>query len=151
MNKERYSLIFSIAVFLLFCLMAWEARGFAELARFFPLYISIGGAVLALADIVFKIIKLTSNKNQKSEIVHDKPLSVIKYIIWIIGYLVLISLVGFIAATAIFLFAFLLIEAGFKLIKAFISVAVAIVGIISFGNYMTLFWPKGLLGKFLGL
>jgi hypothetical protein len=150
-NKEKYSLIFSVFVLILFCWMAWEARGFAELARFFPLYISIGGAVLALVDIILRIIKLNRNKNNESESVHDKPLSVLKYFIWIVGFLVLIYLLGFLVATTIFLFAFLYIEAGFKLIKTFLSVTVTMVAIISFSNVMTLYWPKGLLGQLLSL
>jgi hypothetical protein len=150
-NKEKYSLIFSVFVFALFSWMAWEATGFAELARFFPLYISIAGAVLTLADIVLRIIKLNRNINKKTEAVHDAPLSVLKYIIWIIGYLVLMYLLGFLVATTIFLFAFLYIESGFKLIKTFLSVTITMVAIISFGNLMTLFWPKGLLGQLLGL
>jgi hypothetical protein len=150
-NKEKCSLLFSVCLFALFCWMAWEAMGFAELARFFPLYISIGGAALTLVDIILRIIKLNANKNTKSEPVHEHPLSVLKYVIWIIGFLFLIYLLGFLIATTIFLFSFLYIESKFKVVKAFLSVTIAMVAIISFGNVMTLHWPKGLLGRFIGL
>lgn len=143
MSKEKYSLIFSVAVFFLFCWLAWEARNFAKLASMFPMYIAIVAAVLSLIDIVIKLIKIKdSQKDEKP--VHENPLLAVKYILWIIGCLVLIYLFGFLIGTAIFLFGFLIIETKFGILKASVSVVITVGALMLFAEMMTLYWPEGL-------
>jgi hypothetical protein len=149
MNKEKLSLIFSIGFFILFSLMAWEALSFKELARFFPQYIAIGAAVLSLFDIFFKIKKLQKIK-QENEPLHGNLAAVMKYILWIFGYLIMIYLVGLVLATIIFLAGFLMVEAKLSLVKTGLSVGVVIILIMFFGDVMKLYWPRSLLASFLG-
>jgi len=130
--------------------MTWEASHFAKLARFFPLYISAAATILSLIDVILQAKKLMSEKKEHAETVHDNPFAVAKYILWVLGYLLLIYLIGFITGTVIYLFAFLYFETGFGIIKSTISVAITVLLIYIFGNFMTLYWPVGLLGRYLG-
>jgi hypothetical protein len=149
MSKDKLSLIFSSAIFLLFSWMAWEALNFKELARFFPQYIAIGAAILAFIDIFIKIRKLLKGK-QDHDPLHENMAAVVKYIVWIISYLIMIYLVGLVLATAIFLTVFLTVEAKLGLIKTGISVGVVLIVIMVFGDVMKLYWPRSLLKSFLG-
>jgi hypothetical protein len=150
MDKEKVSLIFSTLLFLMFSWMAWEAISFKQLARYFPLYIAIGGAILTLIDIFKKIIKLRKQRQESKEPLHENLAEVIKYILWFVGYLVVIYVAGLVLATAIFLAAFLLIEAKLSFIKIGISVGSVLIAIMVFDSVMKLYWPRSLLGSFLG-
>jgi hypothetical protein len=149
MSKDKLSLIFSSAIFLVFSWMAWEAHSFKELARFFPQYIAIGAAILSLIDIFLKIRKLLKDKQENAPL-HENLAAVVKYILWIISYLIMIYLVGLVLATSIFLAVFLMVEAKLGLIKTGISVGIVIIVIMVFGDVMKLYWPRNLLAGFLG-
>lgn len=148
MNKQKVSLVFSVALFLLFCWTAMETQNFRELARFFPYYISILGAILTLIDIIIKVVKMRREKS--SEVLHQNIPGVIKYSLIICAYLLLIYLVGIVIGTAIFLFSFLYFEAKLGIVKTTISVAVVVAGIIVFGDVMNLYWPRSFLDGFIG-
>ena len=117
MRQEKLSFVYSIVLFLIFCLAAWQSLSFAELARFFPLYISVAGAVLTLIHIIISSINIIRNKKDKKNGESEEVGSVIKYIVWVIGYIILIFFIGFLAATVVFLFAFLLKELNLGLLK----------------------------------
>lgn len=150
MNKEKVSLVFSVFVFLLFCWVAIEALSFRELARFFPFYISIIGAILMFIDIIVTVVKMMKNRERSNEPLHENLPVAFKYLIIIVSYLVLIYLVGIFVGTAIYLFAFLYFETRLGLLKTTISVALVVAGIMVFGDVMNLYWPKSLLDGFIG-
>ena len=72
----------------------------------------------------------------------------LKYLLIIIGFLVLIYIFGIFVGTAIYLFCFLYFETKFGLVKSIISVAIVIGFIMIFGDVMNLYWPKSLLNLF---
>ena len=62
MSKEKLSIIFSILIFVVFSWAAVEAQQFRELARFFPFYIAIMGAIVVLADLAVQMRRRSKNK-----------------------------------------------------------------------------------------
>jgi hypothetical protein len=145
MSKEKLSIIFSILVFAIFGLAALEAQNFRELARFFPFYIAIMGAIVVLADLIVQLRRRSKSKKPEKAL-HENLPAALKYLLIIIGYLVLIYIFGIFIGTAIYLFCFLYFETKFGLIKSIISVAIVIGFIMLFGDVMNLYWPKNLLG-----
>jgi len=150
MNKSKYSLVFTVFLFILFVCLAWQASHFGELARFFPLYISIGGAVLTLAEVVVQLRRVIKESKDHVETVHDSPWLVLKYLFWVLGYLGVIYIVGFIIGTAVYLLTFLYFETKFSIVKSAFGAAVAVSLLLLFGEVMTLYWPEGMLGRALG-
>lgn len=152
MAKPFLSLVFSVVLFLLFCWSAWKAAGFSELAKFFPYYISIAAAILAFIHVLIGLKTYLVNKQRGHipEAVGDgdpeeNTAPVWRYMVWIIGYIVFIYLIGFLSATVLFLIVFLYFETKFSMIKTAISVVITLSLILIFSKYMTLYWPKGIL------
>lgn len=144
-NQMKISLVFSILLLFIFCWTAYEALQFAELARYFPLYVSVLGITLVVIELISSIVKNIKNPGNKTEF-HPQLKEAFKYILWIVSFLLLIYIVGFKIATAIFLLSFLILESKFKLVKALLSVAAVIFFLIIFGDYyMNLNWPDNLL------
>lgn len=149
MKKQLYSIIFSVFMLLVFCWMAWQALDFHELARYFPLYLSLVAVVLSLLSIFLQVKKYLAHRHKSNEANSEFNPEVFKYIGWIIGYVFLIFLLGFVIGTAVFLAAFLLFETKQSLIKTALSVTITIGMILLFGSLMKLYWPTGVLGNFI--
>lgn len=144
-NQAKISLIFSFLLLMIFCWTTYEALQFAELARYFPLYVSVVGIILVLIELISSILKNKKLQNDKTEF-HPQLQRAFKYILWIVSFLLVIFIAGFKIATVIFLLTFLTLESGFKLTKAVIAVVAVMFFLIVFGDYyMSLNWPKNLL------
>lgn len=146
-SKEKLSIVFSLLVIALFCWAALEAQQFRELARFFPFYISIMGAIIVFAELLLQIRRQNRSIKLKRPIHENLPMA-LKYLLVIIGFLVLIYIFGIFVGTAIYLFGFLYFETKFGLVKSIISVVIVVAVIMFFGNVMNLYWPKSLLNLF---
>ncbi|WP_176555724.1 tripartite tricarboxylate transporter TctB family protein [Virgibacillus ndiopensis] len=146
MSKEIKSILFTTFLFIVFCLMAFEANTFADKAKFFPFFVAIGAAFLAFVSIVLQTIEIVrSNKENSIDDVGEIK-KVLKYVLWAVGYIALIYFIGFMLATIVFLLVFLLIESKFRIITTVLSTALVVVGLMLFGNVLNLYWPTGLLG-----
>lgn len=146
MSKDILNLTFSAFLFILFTFAMLEALTFSKLAQFFPLYISIAGSVLTLIYLITQLIDLYKQKTadgQKVEIPILKPL---RYIGWILGYLLLIYIAGMLIATALFLLVFLKVESNLTLLQTIISVTIILVGILIISPALNIYWPTNLLG-----
>ncbi|WP_170006083.1 tripartite tricarboxylate transporter TctB family protein [Bacillus fonticola] len=147
MSKEVKSISFTVFLLIVFGLMAWEASTFADLAKFFPFFVSIFAAFLALVSIVLQSIELKKKRNEESD--HDEDIdkkALTKYILWVVGYIAVTYVVGLILATILFLLLFLLLESKFR-VSTSVLCTTFVIGILwIIGNALNLYWPEGLLG-----
>lgn len=146
MNKSLANIIFTAFIFILFTAAALESLTFSRLAQFFPLYISIAGSVLSLIyliKIIIEHVKQSSPEERHEQLQILKPL---RYIGWILGYLLLIYVFGMLIATAVFLFVFLILESKMKVLSSVLSVAVMLVLITYLSAAINIAWPSSLLG-----
>ncbi|MBR3120291.1 MULTISPECIES: hypothetical protein [Oceanobacillus] len=146
MNKDYLNLIFSGFLFILFTLAIIEALTFSKLAQFFPLYISIAGSVLTLIYLITEVYKLYKQKVKEGEQIKISLLAPLRYIGWILGYLVLIYIGGLMLATAIFLILFLILESRMNFIHTGISIIAVLIGISLLSSALDIYWPTNLLG-----
>ncbi len=147
---NKYQIGFVVALLGLFSWASWEAMGFSQLARFFPLYVSIAAIILSVIQLIIEvrlgIIKQSSDAEidgREATLVKRLP-ETIKYLGWFFGYFVLIYLIGIMAATVVFLFSFLLLEAKMRWFHIVIGVMSTVFIINLFGSTMNLHWPKSL-------
>lgn len=158
MTKQAYSLLFSVGLLLLFSYAAWEATNFNELARFFPLYISLAAVLLTFILVLQSMVafmkarkvqqRSAGKAGQEKQEQQEEKESVLRYMLWFIGYVAIIYVFGFMAATILFLFAFLRIETKYNLTKTVISIAIVYGLIQLFSSVMTLYWPEGVIPIF---
>ncbi|WP_010531848.1 tripartite tricarboxylate transporter TctB family protein [Lentibacillus jeotgali] len=147
MSKEVKSILFTFFLFIIFCYMGWEANSFSDKAKFFPFFVAIGAAVLSFVSLVLQSIDLFLRK-QKNEHTEDigEIKRVLQYVLWVVGYIALIYVVGLILATILFLLVFLLVESKFRFVTTVFSTVLVIGGLFLISNILNLYWPSGLLG-----
>jgi len=134
---------------LFFIYTAIEATTFRELASYFPLYLSILAIVMMTIEIIRQIISIKKGKEEeKGEVMHPNIGAALKYMGIIILYAVLVYIIGMVIATAIYVFAFLLLIAKMKWWKAALITGILIAAIVTFANVMNLYWPKSLIQIF---
>ncbi|MDV2686123.1 tripartite tricarboxylate transporter TctB family protein [Alkalihalophilus lindianensis] len=146
MSRLLASTLFSFFLFVFFALFALEASTFSRLAQFFPYYISIAGAVLSFIYTTIQIRELVKNKKVQEELATLNMKRPLKYLAWLIGYVVLIYVLGIIVASILFLASFLYIESKFTVLKTAMSISIVVVGLLLFSNVMNLYWPNNLVG-----
>jgi hypothetical protein len=146
MNKSSATLMFYLFLFVFFGWMAVEARRFQETASYFPLSIASVASILVIVAAVKQIVSI--RKGEKSEPFHEKFHFVLKYMLWVIGYVILIYLVGFILASVIYVSLFLFLEAKISFLKIICVTATMVVFIIVISHWLELTWPSNVLGLF---
>lgn len=146
MNKALANILFTGFIFLLFTFAWVEAMTFSRLAQFFPLYISIAGSILSLVYLIKTIIdyrKETSSEERKEHVLILMPF---RYIGWVIGYLIMMYIFGFLISTSVFLLVFLIFESKMKVIESMISVAIVLVVVSYLSAAINIAWPSSLIG-----
>jgi len=142
MTLKAYSVIFAALLISLFIWAAVEAASFQRLASYFPLYISIFGAILNTYILILEL-KARSNSKELNE-TSGGPKEYILYMSWFTGYFVAIYLVGMVAASMLFLFFFLRYESKQSLLFTIISMTLVALLLIGFSHMMNLNYPKSL-------
>ncbi|WP_158738036.1 tripartite tricarboxylate transporter TctB family protein [Alteribacillus sp. YIM 98480] len=145
MNKEKLNVIFTFSIFIVFVWAAITALTFSRLAQFFPLYVSVAGSILSGFYLFSEIIKRFKQK-EKGEKVRVPIIRPCIYIAWVIGYILLIYLIGLLLASTIFLIAFLVVESKFAIFKALYSTGIAVGVIIVLSTLLNISWPQSLIG-----
>lgn len=156
MLRSREQLIFSALLFALFAFLAFSALSFPPRARLFPLTVSVVSLALIVLD--FFLTWRRSVKAKRNEEVNERQegglvsqaVKIAPYLAWILGLYLAIYLLGFLVASGLFVFSFLVTQAQMRVPFALISAAAVVGGILLLGNVLSLEWPLGLLPQALG-
>lgn len=161
-SKAR--IVFDIGMLLLFATMAYASLDFQAVARHFPLYASLAAVALSLVNLVVDVVKLRrrgsvlagdaletatlqelDSYGEGSQLAPTEALRrAARYWGWLLGFVVLIWLVGLQGAVLLFLSAFLAIEARMAWWRIGASVAATLIVLGAFRNIMNLRWPSSL-------
>lgn len=161
--RDRLRLCLSLTVLCLFAYAGIEALDFSRRARYMPLYVSAGGFVLSSLLIVLELWRMRTaagRETPRGVAIEDlaaedmfspeeewhRLKTTFYYLLWMIGYVGLIALVGIAVASVLFLAGFLLIEARMKLPAIGLSVAAMLAGLLTLTHLMHLRWPSSLIG-----
>lgn len=154
-------IVFDSLALLLFVWMAYEAWDFARLARVFPLAISLIAATLGLLNLGISIWRWRTGKRLVGDeapktavakggeeddraVVHG-VLRALYYLGWTLGYVGLIGAIGLVAATLVFVLAFLAIEARAGWLLTALGSAVTVGALLLISDVMDLRWPESLV------
>ncbi len=158
LTAMRFS--FSTLLIIIFTWALIEASGFPSQARIFPFVVGSAGLTLALLTLAIDFRRF---RVQGSAVGGDAPSTAStsayepgspigyvfaragKYLLWMLGYLLLMFTIGLVAAAAVFVTAFLFFEAKVKLRYLWIA-PIAVVGLLlTLANAVNLFWPRSLM------
>lgn len=153
-------IVFDTVALLLFIWMAYEANGFARLARIFPFTIALIAVALGAINLAMGIYlwrtgsKLVADDAPKTAVSaggEDDDAIVVTgvrralyYIVWTVAYFGLIGLIGLIPATFLWIAAFLYFEAKAKPVLLTVGTLSAVVGLLLVSNVLDLRWPESM-------
>ncbi len=157
----RISMDFGVLV--LFAWMFLVAMDFARMARYFPLSISAAATVLAAINLAVDLRRVRTRGTALDEAASQESRSLesgttstdeaarqfratLRYLTWILGYVAAVAIAGMLVATAVFLIAFLLVEAKTRWWLALVGSAAALGVLIAVSSVLNLRWPPNLLG-----
>lgn len=175
--QTKMRLAFGVVVILLFTWTAWQASGFAQLALYLPLAMSVLGVVIGVITVATDLINwkrqgvVASADVPETAALHgaeereiairegemdpdaaggaEDPRAVavrsLVMLLWIFGYVLLIWLVGIVAASALFLVAFLRLVARTGWLLPAIGTLVVLSGMWLMSELLNLRWPPYLL------
>ena len=145
-----------------FCYTAWAALSFQSNSGIFPLWISVGGIVLSAVTLVADTVAWRRNaltmggaSAKLATASHEDDAEgagaaqafrrAARYGGWLAGHMVMIWLIGAVAASALFVALFLVVEAraGWKLVV--VGPVVVAAGLMTMAYALNLFWPPALL------
>lgn len=162
--RDHLRLGFSLFILCVFAYAAFDAWDFSRRARYMPLYVSVGGMVLSLLLISLDLWRARSADGRvpqrRGVAIEDLAaedffspederhrLKVTSYyLLWMVGYVGLIAVIGVPTASALFLGLFLRIESRMKLPAIALSIAGMLIGLLALTHLMNLRWPSSLMG-----
>jgi beta-lactamase regulating signal transducer with metallopeptidase domain len=153
---------FDVLIIALFGATAYMSLDFRELAQYMPLYISLLALILAFTNLIVDLVRwratgtaVGSDTIATAALREDDPeeagevratfARVVRYLGWVLGYVLLIWVIGLVPATAVFLVAFLVIEARMRLVLIAIGTVLTLAALMGISELMNLFWPPSLL------
>jgi hypothetical protein len=162
----RYAirLALGVAILAVFVFAAMEAMHYSRLARYMPLYVSAAGIVFSLLSIGVDLWRLRTARALRTTAAIVAPedfeapgrLSqgeemqrirlAMYYLLWVLGYVALIGIVGLPVATAIFLGLFLAIEARMRILGTAVGIGLVLLALLALTRLVNLRWPPSLIG-----
>lgn len=142
-------ILFTLFIGIIFGAAFILAKQFPATAQKFPNALLITG----LGFTVLHLIRALLSKNTYPKDVTDKGIAnqfskITPYIIWIIGYYLLIFCFGLVIASALFVIAFLIRQANMAWYYSVFSAFIVVTLMLFIGKLLSLKWPFGLLGNF---
>jgi len=140
-------------LFVVFAGAAFVARQHPPAVGRFPFYVSLAGAVLVLLDAILFLrtplqavhddtgdLKAAEGQDDVSSL-----LRAVKYMAWMASLLVMIRLIPYAVATAVFVVAFYRLEAKTSWRTALVAALIATSAIMILSSVLALRWPESLL------
>jgi putative tricarboxylic transport membrane protein len=119
LEKSRWSPVFTLAIIALFAWALWESKDFGFRAGLFPWAIGYPVIAMAIAQLVLELMGKSRGGALESEVDVDLPPEVVRHrtlgiLGWIIGFFLMIWLIGFSWAVPITTFLYLRFSGGEK-------------------------------------
>ncbi|MBI2089144.1 MAG: tripartite tricarboxylate transporter permease [Deltaproteobacteria bacterium] len=137
------SIVFTFFILFVFAGALYEARSFPYLGAIFPVAATIPAIFMAVLQVV---LDLRAPGVELAPEARNKTGTALSYFLSLVLYFLLIWLIGFAIATALFTFLFLYGWVKLRLSRSLIYTA-CLVGAAAFMGWMLgLYWPAGILG-----
>jgi hypothetical protein len=136
------SLVFNAIALLVFAAALYEARSFPYLGAIFPVAATLPAVLMAAAQI---LLELRAPEEPVDAPTRKRTKSALAYFLSLVAFLVMIVLIGFGAASALFTFAFLFFSVRMRWFSA-LAYSTIVVGLaVLMSQLLGLYWPEGLL------
>ncbi len=139
------AILFTISVFLVAAAALYETRSFPYLGAIFPVAATIPVIFMAAAQLV---MDLRATHVAPGPEIRRKSRLALGYFLSLVVYFLMIWLVGFGIATALFTFLFLYTWVGMRWPHALIYTATIVGVTLGMSSLLALYWPEGVLLRY---
>jgi putative tricarboxylic transport membrane protein len=123
--------------------LAVQVPAIPEVSRGYPLVLLIISYVMTIWLLVTSVLKQKKEEKQETQVVEQVKI-IVPYCLMITVYLVMMSKIGYIASTVLFMIASLIyLKLKNKVVLAVLSVLLTIILYFVFTNFLTVILPRG--------
>lgn len=143
MKKSFADMIIGIVLLAFLTSLAVQVPAIPEVSRGYPLVLLIISYVMTIWLLVTSVLKQKKEKKQETQVVEQVKI-IVPYCLMITVYLVMMSKIGYIASTVLFMIASLIyLKLKNKVVLAVLSVLLTIILYFVFTNFLTVILPRG--------
>ena len=143
MKKSFADMIIGIVLLAFLTSLAVQVPAIPEVSRGYPLVLLIISYVMTIWLLVTSVLKQKKEEKQETQVVEQVKI-IVPYCLMITVYLVMMSKIGYIASTVLFMIASLLyLKLKNKVVLAVLSVLLTIILYFVFTNFLTVILPRG--------
>lgn len=143
MKKSFADMIIGIVLLAFLTSLAVQVPAIPEVSRGYPLVLLIISYVMTIWLLVSSVLKQKKEEKQETQVVEQVKI-IVPYCLMITVYLVMMSKIGYIASTVLFMIASLIyLKLKNKVVLAVLSVLLTIILYFVFTNFLTVILPRG--------
>ena len=143
MKKSFADMIIGIVLLAFLTSLAVQVPAIPEVSRGYPLVLLIISYVMTIWLLVTSVLKQKKEEKQETQVVEQVKI-IVPYCLMITVYLVMMSKIGYIASTVLFMIASLIyLKLKNKVVLAVLSVLLTIIPYFVFTNFLTVILPRG--------
>ena len=143
MKKSFADMIIGIVLLAFLTSLAVQVPAIPEVSRGYPLVLLIISYVMTIWLLVTSVLKQKKEEKQETQVVEQVKI-IVPYCLMITVYLVMMSKIGYIASTVLFMIASLIyLKLKNKVVLAVLSVLLTIILYFVFTNFLTVILPQG--------
>lgn len=143
MKKSFADMIIGIVLLAFLTSIAVQVPAIPEVSRGYPLVLLIISYVMTIWLLVTSVLKQKKEEKQETQVVEQVKI-IVPYCLMITVYLVMMSKIGYIASTVLFMIASLIyLKLKNKVVLAVLSVLLTIILYFVFTNFLTVILPRG--------
>ena len=143
MKKSFADMIIGIVLLAFLTSLAVQVPAIPEVSRGYPLVLLIISYVMTVWLLVTSVLKQKKEEKQETQVVEQVKI-IVPYCLMITVYLVMMSKIGYIASTVLFMIASLIyLKLKNKVVLVVLSVLLTVILYFVFTNFLTVILPRG--------
>ena len=143
MKKSFADMIIGIVLLAFLTSLAVQVPAIPEVSRGYPLVLLIISYVMAVYLLVTSVLKQKKEEKQETQVMEQVKI-IVPYCLMIAVYLAMMSRIGYIASTVLFMAASLIyLKLKNKVVLVVLSVVLTIILYFVFTNFLTVILPRG--------
>lgn len=143
MKKSFADMVIGIVLLAFLTSLAVQVPAIPEVSRGYPLVLLIISYIMTIYLLVNSIVKQKKEEKQQTQVIEQVKI-IVPYCLMIAVYLVMMSKIGYIASTILFMVASLVyLRLKNKVVLIVLSIVLTIILYFVFTNFLTVILPRG--------
>ena len=143
MKKSFPDMIISIVLLAFLTSLAVQVPAIPAVSKGYPMVLLIVSYIMTIYLLVTSVLKMKTQDKQETKIAEQAKI-IVPYCLMIAVYLVLMTKIGYIAATVVFMLASLIyLKLKNKVAMIVLSIVMTVILYFVFTNFLTVILPKG--------